>query len=106
MNLTTNVKSENPLGYKHFVHVIGDTSVGGNATINSENNIHIGNYNYEQKELLGGNFKVGKTLTAHANNGHVMTTIDVTADKINYTSDKLNVLASEDAVRTGVLGEG
>ena len=100
MNLTTTAKSENPLGYKHFVHVIGDTKVGGNATINSENNIHIGNYNYEEKELLGGNFKVGKTLTAHANNGHVMTTIDVQADKINYTSDKLNVLASEDALLT------
>ena len=100
MNLTTNVKSENPLGYKHFVHVIGQSSVGGNATINSENNIHIGNYNFEEKELLDGHFQVGGTLTAHANNGHVMTTIDVTADKVNYTSDKLNILASEDALIT------
>jgi len=172
MNLTTYAKSENPLGYKHFVHVIGDTTVGGyadlnfdgaidvadmaltvdiqknieqhmangsyskefdlnsdgvidvaditalvdlqndikqymangtysgNATINAENNIHIGNYNFDTKELLNGHFKVGGTLTAHAKNGHVMTTIDVTADKVNFTSDNLNVLASEDALIT------
>ena len=100
MKLTTTVESENPLGYKHFVHVNGYTNVGGDATINSENNIHIGNYNYEEQKLLDGNFKVGGDLTAHANNGHVMTTIDVQADKISYTSDKLNVLSSEDAVLT------
>ncbi len=172
MNLTTTKESENPLGYKHFVHVIGDTTVGGyadlnmdgsidvadialaidmqkdieqhmaegkyskkldinsdgvldvaditalndvhrdiekhmadgtysgNATINSENNIHIGNYNYDTKEMLDGHFKVGGTLTAHAKNGHVTTTIDVTADKVNYTSDNYNILASEDALIT------
>jgi hypothetical protein len=100
MNLTTVKESVNPLGYKHFVHVIGDTTVKGNATINAENNIHIGNYDYDQKKLLDGNFKVGKTLTAHAKNGHVMTTIDVTADKIHYTSDNYNILASEDALLT------
>ena len=100
MNLKTIAESENPLGYKHFVHVNGNTNVAGNATINSENNIHIGNYNFEEKRLLDGNLKVGKTLTAHANNGHVMTTINVQADKINYTSDKLNVLSDDKSVLT------
>ena len=100
MNLTTVAKSENPLGYKHFTHVNGNTTVGGNATINSENNIHIGNYNYEEEKLLDGNFKVGGKLTAHANNGHVMTTINVQADKIDYKSDKLNVLTDDKALLT------
>ena len=100
MNLTTSVKSENPYGYKHFVHVIGKDKIGGNATINSENNIHIGNYNFEEKQLLDGNVEVGGKLTAHANNGHVMTTVNVKADKIDYTSDKLNVLTDDKAVLT------
>ena len=100
MNLKTIAESENPYGYKHFVHVIGKTKVGGDATINSENNIHIGNYNFEEKRLLDGNLEVGGKLTAHANNGHVMTTINVKADKIDYTSDKLNVLTDDKAVLT------
>ena len=100
MNLKTIAESENPYGYKHFTHVIGKTKVGGNATINSENNIHIGNYNFEEKRLLDGNLEVGGKLTAHANNGHVMTTINVKADKIDYTSDKLNVLTDDKAVLT------
>ncbi len=100
MNLKTTAKSENQLGYKHFVHVSGDTKVAGNATINSENNIHIGNYDFEEGKLLDGNLKVGGKLTAHANNGHVMTTINVQADKIDYASDKLNVLTDDKAVLT------
>ena len=100
MNLTTSVKSENPYGYKHFVHVIGKDKVAGNVNINSENNIHIGNYNFEEKRLLDGNLEVGGKLTAHANNGHVMTTVNVKADKIDYTSDKLNVLTDDKAVLT------
>lgn len=56
MNLKTVAKSENPQGYKHFVHVIGKNKVGGNLTINSENNIHIGNYKFEEGQLLGWKF--------------------------------------------------
>lgn len=100
MNLTTTAKSENPYGYKHFTHVIGNNKIGGNATVNSENNIHIGNYNFEEKRLLDGNLEVGGKLTAHANNGHVMTTINVKADKIDYTSDKLNVLTDDKSLLT------
>lgn len=100
MNLTTVAKSENPYGYKHFTHVIGKNKIGGNATINSENNIHIGNYNFEEDKLLNGNLQVGGDLTAHANNGHVTVTIDVTADKIDLASEKLNVLTNDKAVLT------
>ena len=100
MNLKTIAESENPYGYKHFTHVIGKNKVGGNATINSENNIHIGNYKFEEDRLLNGKLEVGGNLTAHANNGHVMTTIDVTADKIDLASEKLNVLTNDKALLT------
>ena len=100
MNLKTIAESENPYGYKHFTHVIGKNKIGGNATINSENNIHIGNYNFEEDRLLNGKLEVGGNLTAHANNGHVMTTIDVTADKIDFASEKLNVLTNDKALLT------
>ena len=100
MNLTTVAKSENPYGYKHFTHVIGKNKIGGNATINSENNIHIGNYKFEEDRLLNGKLEVGGDLTAHANNGHVTVTIDTTANKIDLASEKLNVLTNDKAVLT------
>ena len=100
MNLTTVAESENPYGYKHFTHVIGKNKIGGNATIKSENNIHIGNYNFEEDRLLNGKLEVGGDLKAHANNGHVTVTIDVNADKIDLASEKLNVLTNDKAVLT------
>ena len=93
MNLTTVAKSENPQGYKHFVHVVGNNKIGGNATINSKDNIHIGNYNFEEKKLLDGSLTVGGNLTAHAQDGHVMVTVDTSANKISLISDNLNVLS-------------
>lgn len=98
MNLKTVAKSENPQGYKHFVHVVGNNKIGGNATIESKHNIHIGNYNFEDKQLLDGSLEVGGKLTAHATDGHVMTTVDVKADKISLKSDNLNVLTDGNAV--------
>jgi len=101
MNLTTTAESENADGYKHFVHVDGFNTVGGNATINSKNNIHIGNYNYEKQELLDGSFTVGGDLTAHAEDGHVMVTVDTTAgNKMTLISDNLNVLSDDESVLT------
>ena len=92
MNLKTVAKSQNPQGYKHFVHVVGDNEVGGNMNVDSVNNIHIGNYNYEEGKLLDGSLKVGGKLSAHAQDGHVMVTIDTQANKVSLKSDKLNVL--------------
>ncbi|MBR1775715.1 filamentous hemagglutinin N-terminal domain-containing protein, partial [bacterium] len=101
MNLTTTAESENRQGYKHFIHVNGDTTVGGNATINAKDNIHIGNYNYEQKKLLDGSFNVGGDLVAHSQYGHVMVTVDTTAgNKMELTSDNLNVLVSDGVTLT------
>ena len=93
MNLTTVAKSENAQGYKHFTHVVGNNKIGGNATINSKDNIHIGNYNFEEKKLLDGSLTVGGNLTAHAQDGHVMVTVDTNANKISLKSDNLNVLS-------------
>ncbi len=98
MNLKTVAKSENPQGYKHFVHVVGNNKIGGNANIESKHNIHIGNYKIEDKQLLDGSLEVGGKLTAHATDGHVMTTVNVKADKISLKSDNLNVLTDGKAV--------
>lgn len=100
MTLKTPKISENKEGYKHFVHVVGNNKVGGDVTIESENNIHIGNYNYEQQQMLDGSLTVGGNLTAHAKNGHVMTTVDVKANKISLKSDNLNVLTDGKATLT------
>ena len=49
---------------------------------------------------MDGNLTVGGNLTAHAKNGHIMTTIDVTANKIALKSDNLNVLTDGKATLT------
>lgn len=83
---------------KHFIHVIGDTQVGGNLSVEAEDNIHIGGYDYDAKQLADGKLTVGGDFSAHAKNGHVMTTIDTTANKISLASDTLNVLTDGKAV--------
>ena len=125
MNLKTTRESENKLGYKkHFIHVNGVTNVGGNATLDSENNIHIGNYEVTDKiyrdstktkfyydgNLLDGEFNVGNNLTAKTKSGHITTTVDVNVGNnlsfdANATSDGTrlyggNILADPDSVIT------
>ncbi len=100
MNLKTIAKSENPQGYKHFVHVVGNNKIGGNATIEAKDNIHIGNYNFEEKKLLDGSLTVGGDLVAHSVDGHVMTTVDTSANRISLKSDNLNVLTDGKATLT------
>ena len=99
---TTNETSNNVGGkpIKHFVHVIGETQVDGDLTVESENNIHIGGYDYDAKKLADGKLTVGGDLTAHAKDGHIMTTIDTSANKISLTSDNLNVLTDGKATLT------
>lgn len=92
-DLSTNNYNCKPV--KHFVHVIGDSKVDGDLTIESKDNIHIGNYNYDDKKLLDGSLNVGGKLDAHAKDGHVMITVDTKADKISLKSDNLNVLTDE-----------
>ena len=82
-----------PGKYHHFVHVIGDSSVGGDLNIESSQNIHIGGYDYDAEQLAAGKLNVGGELNAHATNGHITTTIDTTAKKINMKSDNYNILS-------------
>ena len=85
---------------KHFIHVIGDTQVDGDLAIESKHNIHIGGYDYDAQKLADGKLTVGGDLTAHATDGHVMTTIDTSANKITMKSDNLNVLTDGKATLT------
>ena len=85
---------------KHFVHVIGNSKFDGNLDIESEHNIHIGGYDYDTNKLADGNLTVGGNLNAHAKNGHVMTTIDTSANKISLKSDNYNVLTDGKATLT------
>ena len=124
MNLKTTNESQNPQGYKHFVHVNGVTNVGGDANIDSYNNIHIGNYEvgdkiyrdstktkfYYDGELLDGQFNVGNNLTAKTTSGHITKTVDVNVGNnvsfdANATSDGTrlyggNILSDPDTVLT------
>ena len=86
--------------YNNFVHVIGNTNIGGNLNIDSSQNIHIGGYDYDTKQLADGKLTVGGDLIAHAHNGHIMTTIDTSADKISLKSDNYNILTDGRAVLT------
>ena len=104
MNLTTVALSENPEGYKHFVHVNGNTNVNGSATINSVNNVHIGNYEITDKiytnqektkfyydgQLLDGQFNVGGDLKVHTDSGHITNTINVTAKNVDFDANATN----------------
>ena len=96
-NLTT--KGFQPVDHKkfnHYVHVIGNTNIGGDLNIESSQNIHIGNYEVTQSSptwdgnLLGGNLNVGGNLNAHTTGGHIMTTIDTKAKNINYNAETYN----------------
>lgn len=100
MNLKTVAKSENGKGYKHFVHVVGDNHIKGNVNINSKDNVHIGNYNFEDKKLLDGSLTVDGNLNIHAQDGHIMVTVDTKANKISLKSDNLNVLSDDKATLT------
>ena len=97
---TTGVDDITNNKYNHFVHVIGETQVDGNLNIDSSQNIHIGGYDYDAQKLADGKLTVGGDLTAHAHNGHVMTTIDTSANKISLKSDSHNVLTDGKALLT------
>ncbi len=100
MELKTTKESENPQGYKHFVHVIGDNNVGGNLIINSENNIHIGGYDIDAGKLQDGSLTVGGAIDAYANNGTIAVTIDTVADSIKLKSENLNIITDGKALIT------
>lgn len=93
---TTGFQPVNHLKHNHYVHVIGDTHITGDLNIESSQNIHLGNYAVTQTsptyagDLLSGNLVVDGNLNAHTTGGHIMTTIDTTAKKINFNAEKYN----------------
>ncbi len=89
-SLTTTADANDPL--KHFVHVIGDTNIGGNLNIDSAHNIHIGGYDDGLKALIPGELNVGNELNAVAQDGSIAVTIDTNADKVNLNSKTLNIV--------------
>ncbi len=97
---TTGVDDITDKKFNHFVHVIGETQVDGNLNVDSSQNIHIGGYDYDAQKLADGKLTVGGDLTAHSHNGHVMTTIDTSANKISLKSDTHNVLTDGKATLT------
>lgn len=96
VDLTTTVKTNSAV--KHFVHVVGDNKVGGNLTIDSAHNIHIGGYDDSLSHLAKGSLEVGGTLDATAREGSVAVTVDTSADKVALTSGTLNVITDGKAV--------
>ena len=90
--------------FNHYVHVNGNTDIGGDLNISSSQNIHIGNYkvtndpyasnataNKWEGDLLPGKLTVGGNIKAEVTQGgHIMTTIDTTAKNIDYTAKSYN----------------
>ena len=97
---TTGWQPVNHQKYNHYVHVNGNTEIGGDLNIESSQNIHIGNYkvtndphstdrtsNAWAGDLLDGKLTVGGDIKAKVTDGgHIMTTIDTTAKNIDYTA--------------------
>ena len=97
---TTGWQPVNHQKFNHYVHVNGNTEIGGDLTIESSQNIHIGNYkvtnnpydsnstvNNWSGDLLPGKLNVGGDLKATiTDGGHIMTTIDTTAKNVDYTA--------------------
>ena len=93
-NATLKTTDDSNHGVRHFVHVVGDNTVGGNLTIESEDNIHLGGYkqNLEDIDKRGG-LTVGGDLTAYSKDGSIAVTTDTSAKNIKLTSDKLNIIS-------------
>ena len=100
---TTGWQPINHQKYNHYVHINGNTEIGGDLNIESSQNIHIGNYEvtnnpYDtnsvpnwQGNLLPGKLTVGGDIKAEVTQGgHIMTTIDTTAKNIDYTAKVYN----------------
>ena len=87
---TKNFEPLNSKRFNHYVHVLGETEIEGDLNIESSQNIHIGNYDYDAQKLLPGNLKVGGDINAHTTAGHITTTINTSAKNVNFNAEKYN----------------
>lgn len=90
VDLTTTVKTNSAV--KHFVHVVGDNTIGGDLKIDSIHNIHIGGYDHGLNHLAKGSLNVGGNIDATAREGSVAVTVDTSANKVALTSGTLNII--------------
>lgn len=94
MNLTADNQRPNRHDRKSEIWMDGHNEVGGNVFLKAIHNILIGNNRSEKSSLTAGG-----NVTAHAQDGHVMVTSDVTAgNNISLRSDNYNVLTDGEAV--------
>ncbi len=94
MSLVTDAgETPNSKGVKSEVWIAGDNHVGGNVFISALHNIFFGS-RLNQK----GSLTAGGNVTAHAIDGHVVVTSDITADNISLWSDNYNILSNGEAV--------
>ena len=98
---TENFDDINNKKYNHFVHLIGNNTVGGNLNIDSAQNIHIGGYvldkdnrkiDYNGTEIYNGKLADGSlvvngNLDAKTGAGHITTTVNVSAKNINLEAN-------------------
>lgn len=99
-NADLKTTAENDDTPKHFIHVIGDTKVGGTLNIDSVHNIHIGGYDEDLKTLAPGSLTVGGDLNAVAHRGSIAVTVDTKADNVSLKSDTLNIVTDGKATIT------
>ncbi len=95
MTLTAEAQRPNRQNKKSEIWMDGNNKVGGNVFLNAIHNILIGNNRGEKSSLTAGG-----NVSAHAQDGHVMVTSDVTADNISLKSDNFNILTDGEAVLT------
>ena len=87
---TKNFEPLNSNRFNHYVHVLGKTDIAGDLDIESSQNIHIGNYDFDSQTLLPGKLTVGGDLNAHTTAGHITTTIDTQAKNVDFNAEKYN----------------
>lgn len=101
VNLVTKKETDVNKTPKHFVHVGGNNDIGGDLNIDSVHNIHIGGYDKDFQIIDGQDWgtKVAGSVNAKSSNGSIAILKDVEAgEKINLTSDTLNIISNGKAV--------
>ena len=90
--LTTTAKEGS--NKKNFIHVGGNTEIGGNLDANSAHNIHLGGYHAGlQDGMITSKIKVNGNINANAKEGSIGIASDVEANKISLTSGTLNIIS-------------
>lgn len=85
---------------KHYIHIVGENTIGGNLNVNSIHNLHIGGYYFEEGQIATGSLNVGGTIDAIAREGSIGISSDVTAQTIALESGTLNIITDGKATLT------